>query len=265
MSKIISHYIAKYDMPFYDKGKKVNVDSCVQFKEQEKMYAKDFPDAFEPVYKESIIVPPGIKAFRDYNGNIIHQGDYGYICYNDWVELHFTEGTFPASTIYTISVNGVEWSVGDWYHHCDNRNHQIKSFEWRGTTWKFNTEEGLNTYIYKDIVLGENIFKGKYRKPICQLPDENGKMVDMFEGDISYWVHDESFEITEVKIRKDHVGSNYSRWYATKAAAEKYVRDNKPVYPAGLVEPLFYLSSTNQEYSYRIDNLKSFRDKLDKK
>ena len=209
---------------------------------------------------KKLIIPPGIIAFIDRNGTIrkVNTSDYSL-----WVHGEF----FLGSIIHTISVNGAEWSVGDWYHHCDNRNHQIESFEWRGTTWKFNTEEGLNTYMYKDIVLGENIFKGKYRKHICQLPDENGKMVDMFEGDITWYVKLD-WEISCWKMNNSYNKDNLNRMFSTKEAAEKYVRDNKPVIPlGGKIEEFIYNWETNHVvptydlYKY----LKSFKDKLDKK
>lgn len=244
-------YRAKLDMPGYKKG------ILYEFED-----LKYYIDAFEEV-KDTIIHPGVVKMYNDYEKSTfssIHKHTY-----EEWYETFNAMGYKP----FTILVDGVEWSVGDWYSHDHRNNFQIKSFEWIPTYrnidgwWKIGTTDGKNCNLTMNVVQ-LSIFKGKSPKPICQLPDENGKMVDIYPG-IYWYVNQRTWVIDFDTIGEaDELNDGICKPFATKAAAKKYVKDNKPVYPAGLVEPLFFHFGS-QEYSYRIDNLKSFRDNLEKK
>lgn len=217
--------------------------------------------------KEAVI-PPGILVM--YNDHV--QTTFKSIInktthtYEDWYECFNNMGYNP----HTILVDGVEWSVGDWYHFSNGDDHQIRSFEWlESAGWKIKSDL-FHTYLNQCKPSGSvPILKGKFRKPICQLPDENGKMVDMFEGDMMYTVF-HNWSIVPDRVKSDSSFSHHVNGricFATKAAAERYIYNHKPVYPAGLVEPLVenYFLQYNMKVRNGMQNLKLFKDKLDKK
>lgn len=70
------------------------------------------------------------------------------------------------------------------------------------------------------------------RTPIVELPDENGKMIPIYEG-YSYWFVSLHFELIKFMREKDFRGSNRS--FATEAAALKYIRENKTIYSEDVV------------------------------
>lgn len=251
MTKQISHYIARFDMPGWKKGEKV-IGNAI---------AATFPDVFEPVYKETPIIPPGIVKFRTHYGTVIYHKD---IPYDTWVRGNLSNEASSASIIHTISANGMEWT-------CEEKvkmgydTFLIEGFEWNesGDAWAVRLKDlDEDDKVQPGLIWIGNITK--FPIPICQLPDENGNMVDMYEGDTSYWVFLENFKIGKDLIL-DKWGTSYMfKHFATLAAAEKYVLDNQPFYPRGLVEAVIQ-ARNSMDYSQlrvseAIDNLEAFKE-----
>src|SRR6185312_4478887 len=244
MTKQISHYVARFDIPGYPKGYHVSDNLGMKF-----------PDVFEPVYKEDPVVPPGILSFIDKNGSPssiykdIEKTNPEF--YKRWILRHQDD------SVLTISVRGTEWTCGE----KTNRG-EIEKFYWdydQGL-WKVAIKNPVNDFYY----WLHDLRKLPTRTPICQLPDENGKIVDMYEGDTSYWVFLENFKIGKDIIQNRWGTSDAFKHFATRAAAEKYVFDNQPFYPRGFVEAVIQ-ARNSMDYSQlrvskAIDNLEAFKE-----
>jgi hypothetical protein len=191
------------------------------------------------------VIPPGVKIFTNKGGSLWYYDPYK--TYENWVKYHLD----MKHIIHTISVNGTEWSVDEWYNHGGKEHYQIKAFYWdadRG--WRIETVDESYCYLLEALKMN----KGKLPPPIpiCQLPDENGNMVDMFLNDPYWLVNPNTYEIHKVSI-SPCINPN---GFTTKAAAEKYVFDKQPFYPRGLVEPVMgWLENP------LADNLKAFKEK----
>lgn len=173
------------------------------------------------------IVPPGIVAFEKNNGttstiikNIGNTYDY-------WVKKHLF---YCGDKIKTISQDNVGWSADEMVD-CISGPFTIKSFEYHNSGWRAVLKE--NGYFARVV----NLSKIPERKPVVTL---QGK--DLFNGD-SYWFVDKSFNRSHSIIaggssEAQYVNDENNKFFSSYELAEQYVEDNKPVYPAGLVEPL---------------------------
>jgi len=254
MSKTISHYVARFDMPGWKKGEKV-IGNAI---------AATFPDVFAPVYKETPIIPPGVVKMI-YPTGIISNFDESFTAtYKDAVEYNLGLG----AKYHTISVNGTEYSVGDWVKNQLQRL-KIKSFSWTecldgSFEWRANYEESAETIGSDPWDRVSILTKLPTRTPICQLSDENGNMVDGFDGQTA-WVVQDNWKIFECLLHQDNAGRVHRNFFATKAAAEKYVFDNKSFYPRGLVEPLIQawnsMGFSPLHVGEAFDNLEAFKEK----
>lgn len=126
--------------------------------------------------KESA-VPPGIISFLNTIGTECSRPSS--ISYESWVRGHLFND--PKSTIHTILVDGVEWSVGEKVK-IQNETHIIDSFNWSEWGKDLEVKTQVNNYWLS------HIEKLPVRKPICTLKDENGKDVEIFEGDKVWYV-----------------------------------------------------------------------------
>ena len=246
MSKKIKHYVGKVNGPFVKKGeiyKKNPMNIAIDSTIMGTLKLEQYPETYEPVYEEEVL--PGIV-------------------YEEYVEAYMN---LRDITIHTISVNGVEWSVGEKVtNKTEVYKHVIKSFEYKVRPDKIKGENKTWLVYYSDVIGWDDISdlrKIPLRKPIITLKDENGKNVDLFEGDKYWFVFTEDLEIMAFEIQKSSVVT-YDTFFPTKAAAEKYVYDNKPFYPRGLVEPLI----VGLNYSFiskdSLDKLESFKAKMEK-
>jgi hypothetical protein len=105
-------------------------------------------------YKEvkETIIPPGIVKFKQ-QGNFSDgnpDNNYMNMGYDAWVKMHLDSKY--ETIVYTIEHEGVQWSIGDKYHHGYGSTHEIKSFQWHTgeDCWKIITVDGMNTYLQKD-------------------------------------------------------------------------------------------------------------------
>jgi len=245
MSKTISHYVARFDMPGYKKGEQAHPELC-----------KRFPDVFEPVYKEDPVMPPGILSFIDKNGSPssiykdIEKTNPEF--YKRWILRHQDD------SVLTISVKGTEWSVGEVVQapsFLGSTKLKIKKFIYSPNVWLVEFDNGCSCYV-------ANLVKLPTRTPICQLPDENGKMVGIYSG--PYWyVNTITWKITKDSLRESDklnaVGLCMS--FATLAAAEKYVFDKQPFYPRRDVELIMDYYEAIYGCTHPISNLKAFKEK----
>ncbi len=201
-------------------------------------------------------VPPGIVAFKwngEYNFEVF-TGASLLESYYDFVKRHFKYG----HTIKTIKDNkGVEWSVGEDF--------MFRGFKHKVTSFKWETSP-CNHWMLMD---GSSQYNPEYsekipeRKPIVTL---QGK--DLYAGDVFYSVSDDwEIYFSNVGSQCTSFGEKYkSRCYKSKELAEQYVRDNKPVYPAGLMDEVlaileyyYYTNQFNQDVADTLNKVKAFK------
>lgn len=184
------------------------------------------------------IPPPGIISMKDKNGHVTYFESCTRHTYANWHECFTVLGYLP----HSISVEGVTFSVGEEVQWGSlNRKWVIERFqfdkdkkEWRV---KFATQ-------FTSVAVGtlRKLPPQEERKAVCQLPDETGKMIDMFEGDRYWFIPFETWKIISKPICKGQ-GVFPQLSFATEAAAIKYVKETKGVYPESLVEELVTNSS----------------------
>jgi hypothetical protein len=208
--------------------------------------------------EEEPVIPPGIIRFKWTDGTIVTYSK-SFLNYNNWVKAHLNTD----NSIYTIKQDGVIWDVGDKLGEDET----ILEFQWdeNRQDWKVGYR--------KDHIYGhtDSSFCGGYlkiliknmRKPVCQLPNENGKIVNMFEGDKYWFVTNDNWKIEKATISTlKYIVYPKDLCYATETAAEKYVYENKPVIPLALAEKLWnYVpnryADVKQEFKKFIESLKS--------
>jgi hypothetical protein len=255
MSKKIKHYVGKVNGPFVKKGeiyKKNPMNIAIDSTIMGTLKLEQYPETYEPVYEEEVL--PGIVSFKASGGRIFPFNEEN-ISYEEYVESYTNCRDI---TIHTISVDGVEWSVGEKVHILGSKEYTIDSFKWTNVPlidnefkWSVCLRSGGWDWV-------RELKKAPIRKPFITLKDENGKYVDLFEGDKYWYVFTEDFEIMSFEIQKSSV-IPYDVSFPTKAAAEKYVFDNKPFYPRGVVDPIF--NARLETYDKHVDRIEEFKNK----
>lgn len=104
------------------------------------------------------------------------------------------------------------------------------------------------------------------RTPVVELPDENDTPTPIYEGGFFWWVGAEyNYNWGKEKIEKYHPGLNFSdsyyKLFSTEAAAIKFVRENKPVYPEAVIQKLI---ETGENYIYNRSGELSWAEAISK-
>lgn len=175
--------------------------------------------------KKTETVPPGVKSIRVISNNETWVFGGTTDNYGDWY-CQWVEGREAA--IHSIEVNGVTWTVGEVISRGS-----IVSFiysEWV-KAWMAGVAlpNGSTSHFYI-----KDLRKLPSKPVIVSLPDENGKMVDLFLGD-SYYVVGIDWVAYRycVPANWNYDKSDDDRRFPTLALAEDYILQHKPVIPYG--------------------------------
>jgi hypothetical protein len=183
---------------------------------------------------KQIKVPPGIVKFQYSNR---YKNDGHQPLYETWVR-GWLKSDGDWATIQTVKDDEeVEFSIGDRvvYKNGLSGGREIWKFEYKQGDWNIFYRGGGYDYLH-------NLTKEPQRKPVATL---QGK--DLYVGD-TYWFVDKFSWATHsntisISYKERWSPSDGYIYFATKELAEQYVKDNKPVYPAGLIEPLLDISN----------------------